>query len=139
MNCNLNLSSFVVVVSYFHFHSQECNLTFGSWTYNSNRMGTHTTHTTHTHWAKVLIINYMSKIILVYEVRENCVPATSSSSHFGQGDFHHPIFSPTTMPMGNGEATAGERTSTATNTPDPKPLDLNVTPSLDPQHHITRD
>uniref|UniRef100_A0A8C8BX53 Uncharacterized protein n=1 Tax=Oncorhynchus tshawytscha TaxID=74940 RepID=A0A8C8BX53_ONCTS len=38
MNCNLNLSSFVVVVSYFPFHSQECNLTFGSWTYNGNKV-----------------------------------------------------------------------------------------------------
>jgi hypothetical protein len=95
------------------------------------------------HRAKVLIINYIPKIILVFEVRENCVPATSSpsssSSHYGQDDFHHPIFSPTTRPMGNCEATAGERTSTATNTPDLKHLDLNVTPSLDPQHHITRD
>ncbi|KAM9849753.1 neuronal acetylcholine receptor subunit alpha-9-II [Aulostomus maculatus] len=32
------------------------------------------------HWAKVLIIDYMSKIFCVYEVGENCASASSSSS-----------------------------------------------------------
>ncbi|CDQ85689.1 unnamed protein product [Oncorhynchus mykiss] len=47
------------------------------------------------HWAKVLIIDYMSKIFFVYEVGENCATATSSSSssssssHFGQDDYRH--------------------------------------------------
>lgn len=31
-------SSCVVDVSYFPFDSQECNLTFGSWTYNGNQV-----------------------------------------------------------------------------------------------------
>ncbi|XP_071373407.1 neuronal acetylcholine receptor subunit alpha-9-II [Centroberyx affinis] len=32
------------------------------------------------HWAKVLIIDYMSKIFFVYEVGENCASSSSSSS-----------------------------------------------------------
>lgn len=32
------------------------------------------------HWAKVLIIDYMSKIFFVYEVGENCASGSSSSS-----------------------------------------------------------
>ncbi|CAL8354821.1 unnamed protein product [Merluccius merluccius] len=39
-------------------------------------------------WAKVLIIDYMSKIFFVYEVGENCASASSSSSHLTQDDFH---------------------------------------------------
>jgi len=35
-------SSCVVDVSYFPFDSQECNLTFGSWTYNGNQVQKHT-------------------------------------------------------------------------------------------------
>ena len=34
-------SSCVVDVSYFPFDSQECNLTFGSWTYNGNQVRNH--------------------------------------------------------------------------------------------------
>ncbi|XP_010895760.2 neuronal acetylcholine receptor subunit alpha-9-II isoform X2 [Esox lucius] len=51
-------------------------------------------------WAKVLIIDYMSKIFFVYEVGENCATATastsasSSSSHFGQDDFNQTNASP---------------------------------------------
>ncbi|KAE8285975.1 Neuronal acetylcholine receptor subunit alpha-9-II [Larimichthys crocea] len=45
------------------------------------------------HWAKVLIIDYMSKIFFVYEVGENCASvsssSSSSSSHFPQDDNHH--------------------------------------------------
>lgn len=33
-------SSCVVDVSYFPFDSQQCNLTFGSWTYNGNQVHT---------------------------------------------------------------------------------------------------
>lgn len=41
------------------------------------------------HWAKVLIIDYMSKIFFVYEVGENCASsASSSSSHIPQEDAH---------------------------------------------------
>ncbi|XP_041845672.1 neuronal acetylcholine receptor subunit alpha-9-II [Melanotaenia boesemani] len=38
------------------------------------------------HWAKVLIIDYMSKIFFVYEVGENCASASSSSPHSLQDD-----------------------------------------------------
>ncbi|XP_040904411.1 neuronal acetylcholine receptor subunit alpha-9-II [Toxotes jaculatrix] len=42
------------------------------------------------HWAKVLIIDYMSKIFFVYEVGENCASASSSSSsHSPQDDIRH--------------------------------------------------
>ncbi|XP_075337428.1 neuronal acetylcholine receptor subunit alpha-9-II [Odontesthes bonariensis] len=41
------------------------------------------------HWAKVLIIDYMSKIFFVYEVGENCASASSSSSHCLQEDVRH--------------------------------------------------
>lgn len=40
------------------------------------------------HWAKVLIIDYMSKIFFVYEVGENCASG-SSSSHYLQEDISH--------------------------------------------------
>lgn len=42
------------------------------------------------HWAKVLIIDYMSKIFFVYEVGENCASSASSSSsaHVPQEDAH---------------------------------------------------
>lgn len=41
------------------------------------------------HWAKVLIIDYMSKIFFVYEVGENCASSiSSSSSHIPQEDAH---------------------------------------------------
>lgn len=41
-------------------------------------------------WAKVLIIDYMSKIFFVYEVGENCASSSSSSSsHPPQEDAHH--------------------------------------------------
>uniref|UniRef100_A0A8C6UA19 Cholinergic receptor nicotinic alpha 9 subunit n=1 Tax=Neogobius melanostomus TaxID=47308 RepID=A0A8C6UA19_9GOBI len=35
------------------------------------------------HWAKVLIIDYMSKIFMVYEVGENCASSTSTSQTSG--------------------------------------------------------
>lgn len=35
-------SSCVVDVSFFPFDWQQCNLTFGSWTYNGNQVETHT-------------------------------------------------------------------------------------------------
>eukprot|EP00066_Takifugu_rubripes_P005962 XP_003970415.1 PREDICTED: neuronal acetylcholine receptor subunit alpha-9-II [Takifugu rubripes] len=42
------------------------------------------------HWAKVLIIDYMSKIFFVYEVGENCASSSSSSSsHPPQEEAHH--------------------------------------------------
>ncbi|XP_047210297.1 neuronal acetylcholine receptor subunit alpha-9-II isoform X1 [Girardinichthys multiradiatus] len=42
------------------------------------------------HWAKVLIIDYMSKIFFVYEVGENCASGSSSlSSHYLQDDVCH--------------------------------------------------
>ncbi|XP_070408050.1 neuronal acetylcholine receptor subunit alpha-9-II [Nothobranchius furzeri] len=43
------------------------------------------------HWAKVLIIDYMSKIFFVYEVGENCASGSSSSSppHHLQEDASH--------------------------------------------------
>ncbi|KAG7274806.1 hypothetical protein CRUP_010303 [Coryphaenoides rupestris] len=46
-------------------------------------------------WAKVLIIDYMSKIFFVYEVGENCTSSSSSSSssQLTQDDFSHPASS----------------------------------------------
>lgn len=44
------------------------------------------------YWAKVLIIDYMSKIFFVYEVGENCAStssSSSSSSHVPQDDIPH--------------------------------------------------
>uniref|UniRef100_A0A8C6YBT5 Cholinergic receptor nicotinic alpha 9 subunit n=1 Tax=Naja naja TaxID=35670 RepID=A0A8C6YBT5_NAJNA len=43
VNTNIVLSSCVVDVSYFPFDSQQCNLTFGSWTYNGNQVDIFTT------------------------------------------------------------------------------------------------
>lgn len=46
------------------------------------------------HWAKVLIIDYMSKIFFVYEVGENCASSASSSlPHIPQEDTHQKYLS----------------------------------------------
>lgn len=42
-------STCVVDVSYFPFDSQQCNLTFGSWTYNGNQVMCTRKHTKYLH------------------------------------------------------------------------------------------
>uniref|UniRef100_A0A8C6U1E9 Cholinergic receptor nicotinic alpha 9 subunit n=1 Tax=Neogobius melanostomus TaxID=47308 RepID=A0A8C6U1E9_9GOBI len=75
------------------------------------------------HWAKVLIIDYMSKIFMVYEVGENCASSTSTSqtSHTNGKSGN----------SGKHEEKYGRRYPQT-----PKP---QHPPRIKTQHHITRD
>ncbi|XP_015235738.1 PREDICTED: neuronal acetylcholine receptor subunit alpha-9-II-like isoform X2 [Cyprinodon variegatus] len=213
-------SSCVVDVSYFPFDSQECNLTFGSWTYNGNQVdiimgmdsgdlsdfvenvewechdsgekvslgvtvllaltvfqlmvaesmppsesvpligkyyiATMTMVTASTaltifimnihfcgaeakpvpHWAKVLIIDYMSKIFFVYEVGENCASGSSaSSSHYLQDDVVNSHIHANGKPRGHSsqEDHQGHRY------PRSQPYKQQQQSRVKVQHHIRRD
>ncbi|KAL0974088.1 hypothetical protein UPYG_G00215240 [Umbra pygmaea] len=89
-------------------------------------------------WAKVLIIDYMSKIFFVYEVGENCATATSSSpsssSHFSQEDFSAP------QPANGNPGCRSERDDQPRHkNPRPQTPGPQRHPKPRPQHHITRD
>ncbi|XP_068182567.1 neuronal acetylcholine receptor subunit alpha-9-II [Antennarius striatus] len=96
------------------------------------------------HWAKVLIIDYMSKIFCVYEVGENCTStptssSTSSPSNFPPDDVHHQRLS--SHVHANGKAGNHISQSNWQVKKYPKPQ----TPKLQHQsrgklpHHITRE
>lgn len=76
------------------------------------------------HWAKVLIIDYMSKICFVYEVGENCASSSSSSSsssHTPQEEAHHKRHSSHVHANGKPGGHKSQRSRAAA------------------QHHITRE
>ncbi|XP_029517731.1 neuronal acetylcholine receptor subunit alpha-9-II isoform X1 [Oncorhynchus nerka] len=97
------------------------------------------------HWAKVLIIDYMSKIFFVYEVGENCATATSSSSssssssHFGQDDVHQPNLSPHCQANGKPGGNSGRENQYRHKHPRPQTPGPQRHPKPRHQHHITRD
>ncbi|KAJ4946200.1 hypothetical protein JOQ06_023869 [Pogonophryne albipinna] len=230
-------SSCVVDVSYFPFDSQECNLTFGSWTYNGNQVdiimgmdsgdlsdfvenvewechgmpatknvimygysgekvslgvtvllaltvfqlmvaesmppsesvpligkyyiATMTMVTASTsltifimnihfcgaeakpvpQWAKVLIIDYMSKICFVYEVGENCASSSSSSSssHFPQEDIRNQHLNSHIHANGKPGSHSTEQDWQGRKYPRPQTPKLQHPPQVKAQPHITRD
>ncbi|XP_003444684.2 neuronal acetylcholine receptor subunit alpha-9-II [Oreochromis niloticus] len=89
------------------------------------------------HWAKVLIIDYMSKICFVYEVGENCASASSSSSHSTQDEVRHQQFN--THIHSNGKP--GRQSSREDRHSDKYPRSQSSKLQQHPrvQHHITRD
>ncbi|KAJ8015380.1 hypothetical protein DPEC_G00025530 [Dallia pectoralis] len=96
-------------------------------------------------WAKVLIIDYMSKIFFVYEVGENCATATSTSasssfSHFDQDDFNQSNLSPH-HEWANGKLGGDSEQDNQCCQKQPRPQtpgpQRHTKPR--PQHHITRD
>ncbi|XP_068596864.1 neuronal acetylcholine receptor subunit alpha-9-II [Brachionichthys hirsutus] len=95
-------------------------------------------------WAKVLIIDYMSKIFCVYEVGENCAsPPTSSSasssSNFAHDDVRHQSLSSHIHVNGK----AGDRVSQSDGQinkyPKPQTPKLQQQSRGKPLHHITRE
>ncbi|KAK7922767.1 hypothetical protein WMY93_009669 [Mugilogobius chulae] len=89
------------------------------------------------HWAKVLIIDYMSKIFFVYEVGENCASPSSQTSHFSQDDvthLHHSSHSQTNGKPGNSCKQEEQRGRRNPRPQTPKPQHH---PRI--KHHITRD
>ncbi|CAB1450462.1 unnamed protein product [Pleuronectes platessa] len=95
------------------------------------------------HWAKVLIIDYMSKIFCVYEVGENCATASTSSSsssfHSPQDDILHPHLS--SHAHANGKPGSHSHREDRQNQKYPRPQTPKPQhhPRGKAQHHITRD
>uniref|UniRef100_A0A667X685 Cholinergic receptor nicotinic alpha 9 subunit n=1 Tax=Myripristis murdjan TaxID=586833 RepID=A0A667X685_9TELE len=101
------------------------------------------------HWAKVLIIDYMSKIFFVYEVGENCAcPSSSSSSsspssspsfssHSAQDNFHH--HRPHIHANGKPGSHRSQEQQRCHKYPRPQTPKPQQHPRLKAQHHITRE
>uniref|UniRef100_A0A672YMW8 Cholinergic receptor nicotinic alpha 9 subunit n=1 Tax=Sphaeramia orbicularis TaxID=375764 RepID=A0A672YMW8_9TELE len=92
------------------------------------------------HWAKVLIIDYMSKIFFVYEVGENCASASStSSSHSLQDDVRPQHISPHVHANGKPGNNGGRDERHGHRYPRPQTPKPQQHPRLKAQHHITRE
>lgn len=91
------------------------------------------------HWAKVLIIDYMSKIFFVYEVGENCASASSSSSvHSLQDDIRHQQYSSHIQANGNPKSHSSQKDQQSHKHPRPQTPKPQHHPRVRAQHHITR-
>ncbi|XP_061581208.1 neuronal acetylcholine receptor subunit alpha-9-II [Cololabis saira] len=84
------------------------------------------------HWAKVLIIDYMSKIFFVYEVGENCASALSSSSHCLHEDIRH-------QQVNSHIHANGKENRQGHKKPRSQPPKLRQQPRGEVQHHIMRE
>lgn len=94
------------------------------------------------HWAKVLIIDYMSKIFFVYEVGENCASASSSSSsssHFPQDDLCNQHLNSHIHANGKPGSHASRQDWQGHKHPRPQTPKLQHHPRVKAQHHITRE
>ncbi|XP_070768986.1 neuronal acetylcholine receptor subunit alpha-9-II [Enoplosus armatus] len=95
------------------------------------------------HWAKVLIIDYMSKIFFVYEVGENCASASSSSSssssHFPQDDIRHKHLSSHIHANGKPGSHSSRQDWQSHKYPRPQTPKPQHHPRVKAQHHITRE
>nr|XP_057919698.1 neuronal acetylcholine receptor subunit alpha-9-II isoform X1 [Doryrhamphus excisus] len=83
------------------------------------------------HWAKVLIIDYMSKIFCVYEVGENC--ASSSSSSTSSSPSAHPVQDPVTHKYLTHHSQANGHKNPGPQTPKPQHH-----PRMKTEQHLTR-
>ncbi|KAM6924083.1 neuronal acetylcholine receptor subunit alpha-9-II [Xenentodon cancila] len=88
------------------------------------------------HWAKVLIIDYMSKIFFVYEVGENCASGLSSSSHCLHEDTRHQQVN--SHILANGKPGISKDTRQGHKHPRSQPSKLRQQPRVEVQHHIMR-
>ncbi|KAJ0050171.1 hypothetical protein NL108_014038 [Boleophthalmus pectinirostris] len=93
------------------------------------------------HWAKVLIIDYMSKIFFVYEVGENCASpsSTSQNSHFSQDDITHLNHSSHSQSNGKPGNCSKQEEQHGRRYPRPQTPKPQHHPRIKAQHHITRD
>jgi len=94
------------------------------------------------HWAKVLIIDYMSKIFFVYEVGENCTSASSSSSsssHFPQEDTRHQHLNSHIHANGKPGGHSSRQDPQGFKYPRPPTPKPEHHPRVKAQHHITRE
>lgn len=92
------------------------------------------------HWAKVLIIDYMSKIFFVYEVGENCTSASSSSSsHSPQDDVHHQYAKTHIQANGKPASHSSRESRRSHKYPRPQTPKPQHQPRMKAQHHITRE
>ncbi|XP_023184696.1 neuronal acetylcholine receptor subunit alpha-9-II-like isoform X2 [Xiphophorus maculatus] len=92
------------------------------------------------HWAKVLIIDYMSKIFFVYEVGENCASgSSSSSSHYLQDDFCHPQVNSHIHANGKPRGPGSQEDQQRHRYPRPQPSKQHQQHRVKVQHHITRE
>lgn len=89
------------------------------------------------HWAKVLIIDYMSKICFVYEVGENCASASSSSSRSTQDEVRHQQFNTHIHSNGKPGRQRSREDRHSDKYPRSQSSKLQQYPRV--QHHITRD
>lgn len=91
------------------------------------------------HWAKVLIIDYMSKIFFVYEVGENCASGPSQASPFPQDDAPHPPVSSHSKANGKPGNSSKKEEQQGYRYPRPQTPKPQQHPRIKTQHHITRD
>lgn len=95
------------------------------------------------HWAKVLIIDYMSKIFCVYEVGENCAspssPSSSSPSHISQDDIHQQHLNSHIHANGKPGSHSSQQDWQSHKYPRPQTPKPQHHPRVKAQHHITRE
>lgn len=94
------------------------------------------------HWAKVLIIDYMSKIFFVYEVGENCATASStssSSSHSPHDDIRHKHLNSHVQANGKPGSRSSRNDRQGHKHPRPQTPKPQHHPRVKAQHHITRE
>lgn len=91
-------------------------------------------------WAKVLIIDYMSKIFCVYEVGENCASSSSSSSsHLPQDDIRHRPPSSHSHVNGKPGSHNSKQDWQSHKFPKPQAPKQQHHPRVNPEYHITRE
>lgn len=91
-------------------------------------------------WAKVLIIDYMSKIFCVYEVGENCASSSSSSSsHLPQDDIRHRPPSSHSHANGKPGSHSSKQDWQSHKFRRPQTPKPQHHPSVKTEHHITRE
>ena len=92
------------------------------------------------HWAKVLIIDYMSKICFVYEVGENCASASSSSSSYApQDDIHQQNLKPHVHANGKPGGHGGKQNWQGHTYPRPQTLKSQEQTRVKAQQHLSRE
>nr|XP_020480081.1 neuronal acetylcholine receptor subunit alpha-9-II-like [Monopterus albus] len=93
------------------------------------------------HWAKVLIIDYMSKIFFVYEVGENCASSSASSSSFQppQDDICHQHLNSHIQVNGKPGSHSSQDNRQIYKYPRPQTPKPQHHPREKAQHHITRE
>ncbi|XP_061691024.1 neuronal acetylcholine receptor subunit alpha-9-II [Syngnathoides biaculeatus] len=95
-------------------------------------------------WAKVLIIDYMSKIFCVYEVGENCASSSSSSTRPSprppaQGDVERRHFAPRIGAAARAGSHRGRDDKRGQNTGGPQTVTPQQHPDVKTEHRLLRN